>query len=191
MLHCCLSEPCSPYPCTQSTLSPAKEKGRGQGKGTELGNLGTVSPSTGASPWGKRGRIFLAENQVPRQREGRQKPSGKSQPLHALGLGTRGTFMPQGTQVASLGGETEEPREGEQPFRSWSLSHVWRRHLPPAAGAGREGDDRHRAWPQHLPSHSFPSPLRGQDQHKPEQPPSVRKGFRAADDSGTSTSKLG
>lgn len=159
----CPSLPCSSHPCAW-TKGGDGERDRTKGQDT----LGTA-PAPSSSHWSKpqeRGMTFLAEHGDP--------------------WAHRGPSAAWGTQVSSPGGETGEHKDHSSPWKRHS-SHLEQAPAPSSCcwKGGR--------WQIQGTSHPAPPTLlRGGDQHKPQEPLSVRKGgLRAADDSGTSTSKLG
>lgn len=138
----------------RAQLSREGKDGEKDGRETAplLSTLGTeLAPPHQSWPWGKTGMMFLAENQVPRQREGKSL-QGRAVPCAPWDEAHGEPFMPQGTQMPSPGGETGEPREGEQPF--WSLSPVWRRLLV------LEGRAMTATGLGHSTSRPAPSPIR-------------------------------
>lgn len=109
MHHRCLSRPHSPYAGAQQTREGEdRERDRRGGclQAQHPGDRASLTPLE-QGPGGR--RIFLAENQVPHQRESGEKPPGQSRPLHAWGLGTWGTLHALGHTSGITRGETGEP----------------------------------------------------------------------------------
>lgn len=173
----CLSAAC-PCPALLIPVLGERErtgKGTGQKDKTPWGQHQPHLHPTGASPRKKRRMTFLAEQggPWPRRRQGA---------LHT----------PGGTSVITRWGNGRaQGRQVTIPVPGSSIPAIWRRLLPSAAGAGREGDGRLRAQPQHFPPDS-PQSAEGRGPAQ-TRTASVReeRGLRAADNSGTSTSKLG
>lgn len=168
-----------PIPALLSS-SLCLERGRGRGKGQDKrtrhpGDSTSHPHLTGASPSRKRGMMFLTELGGPWAHRGQ---GALQTPEHTSGITRRGNRRAQGRQVTV-------------PVPGSGIPAIWRRLLPPAAGAGREGDGRLRARPRHFPPCS-PQSAEGRGPAQ-TRTASVReeRGLRAADDSGTSTSKLG
>lgn len=157
----------SPLSPTWSGLSSAKERWRGCGKGLGRGSLPAQQRRAGL------GHVFGGEA-APTARGRQEKASKEELDAARPGTGHTGTLRGPGHAVRA-----------EQLFRS--LSHIWRRLLPQQLAL--EG----RAMTGSTTSHPTPSPVcegRGTSTNHNSLRPRG-KGVRAADDSGTSTSKLG
>lgn len=142
-----------------------------RGTASLLRVLGTEpAPSHRSEPLGDDGDDVLGGEPSPASK-GRQAKASREEPAPARpGTGYKGNpSRPRAHKCHHQVGIRESPGK--------VISHFGPCHT---SGAGREGGDSHRAWPQHLPSRSFPSPLREGDQHKPEQPPAVRKGVKSS-----------
>lgn len=146
----------TPYSRAWSRLSCNRQgdKEGGQNRGCPPAQQpgARASPTTTrASPWGRGGgkHDVLGRESGPAA-EGRQ---GKA-PREELG-GQGEPFIAQGTWM----GKRECPGKVSSHFGPCHTSGG--ASCPQQLGAGREGDDKHRAWPQHLPSRSIPSPLSG------------------------------
>lgn len=172
--------PSAAHPCPALLIPVPGErertgKGTGQKDKTPWGQHQPHPHLTGASPSRKRGMMFLAELGGPWAHRGQ---GALHTPGHTSGITRQGNRRAQGRQVTV-------------PVPGSGIPAIWRRLLPPAAGAGREGDGRLRARPRHFPPCS-PQSAEGRGPAQ-TRTASVReeRGLRAADDSGTSTSKLG
>lgn len=168
-----------------------KRKGTGWSLPPSSAHWGRASPVPHEHSPGEDRNDFWAGTEVLLQRKGRQKPPGLSQPTHTLGLDTGGNPPCPGAHKwhHQVGKEEILANRGGKGSSHFSPCHTpGGDSCPPPTGAGREDNDWATAPPHPAPS---PSPLREGDQHEPDQPPSTRKGVRAANDSGTSTSKLG
>lgn len=132
--------PSSACPCPDLLIpGPGDRESTGKGTGqkdkTPWGKHQSHPHPTGASPGRKRGMTFLAEHGGP---WAHREQGTLHTPGHTNVITRWGNRRAQGRQVTV-------------PVPGSSVPAIWRRLLPPAAGAGREGDGRLRARLQHFP----------------------------------------
>lgn len=105
----------------------AQQRGRGQGKGPEGDCLPAQGPTPPEqAPGGRWGRCSWQRTLSCVRGKASKSLQGRAGPCTPWDWAQGEPFTSQGTQAPPPCGETGEPREGEQPFRSLSHIRCWK-----------------------------------------------------------------